>query len=297
MSESQLTHEVCIKMVHLDAHEAKEMTAALSRMRLSMQTNVTSAIDASTVLENDGDNLNDAISTHKDEVKGALKRTSLHLAQLQQVMKREKIYLYFSLILFHLVVFYIIYKRFRIQYFVSVLKRLVPSSSATSATVRNSTNVTSVTSIIDESLITGATYVIEIKNNHNLDATINQISTTDDVATEFPIETNLFEQMISERVFNEQIVNEMSHQVDHNQLVDTNDIIEDATESIVVDDSNSESDMVIGTDGTTQYIQADYNDAINDNIEYETEIDGVVIETELHQEDNEFIIPDTAQDM
>ena len=279
-------------MVHLDVHEAKEMTAALTRMRLSMQTNVTSAIDASLVLENDGDNLDDAIGTHKDEVTGALKRTSSHLAQLQLVMKREKIYLYLSLIFFHLVVFHIIYKRFRIHYFVSVLKRLVPTSSAINVTLSNSTITTTMTSIIDESLETGATYEIDINKEYNLDEAINHISTIDKDITEFPIETNLFEQMTSEQVFTEQIFNEISHQADNNQLLDNID--EDATDSIVVDDFINENGIVIGSDDTTQHIEAHHNNAMNHNIEYETEIDGAVIETDLLHEVNELVIPDTA---
>ncbi len=281
-------------MVHLDVHEAKEMTLALTRMRLSIQTNVTTAIDASIVLENDGDNLDDAIGTHKDEVKGALKRTSLHLAQLQLVMKREKIYLYLSLVFFHLVVFYIIYKRFRIHYFVSVLKLLVPTSSAINTTLSNSTSANTVTSFIDESLETGATYEININKEYNLDESINHISATDEAITEFPIETNLFEQMTSEQVFNEQVFNEISHQVDNNQPSETDNINEDATDSIVVDDFHNKNGIVIGSDDTPQHIEADHNNAMNHNIEYEAEIDGVVIETDLLYEGTELGLPDTA---
>jgi len=269
---------VSVGMVHLDAREAKEMTSALTRMRLSMQANVTSAFEASAVLENDGDSLDDAIGTHKDEVKGALKRTSLHLAQLQMVMHREKIYLWISLFFFHVVVVHIIYKRFRIHYFISVLKRLVPTSPPINVTLINGTSDATISSIINESRDLGSTYEANIKIDDKLDKTIEHISATSEDFTEVSIESNLFDPIVSEQVFSEPIFQEVSHPFDINQPLGTNQIEEDVSFHIIINDANTDNDLFADNYETIQHIEegVDIAGAIHENTEDRTEIDGIV---------------------
>lgn len=282
-------------MVHLDAHEAKEMTAALMRMRLSMQANVTSAIDASKVLENDGDSLDDTISTHKDEVKGALKRTSLHLTQLQVVMKREKIYLTCSLIFFHIVVIYIFYKRFRIYYFVSVLKSLTPTPSL-NTTVDNSYYTNSVTSVINESLAAGSTYEENNKNDYNLGENVNHIASENDNLAEVTIEADLFNPIVHEHGINEEIVHDVTHQVLDNHLLTTDGIDEDVTEYTIVHDFSNENVLITEGDVSIEHIEeeVDNDSAVHEN--RETENDDEVEETDPFNENTELEMHDTADD-
>ena len=275
-------------MVHLDAHEAKEMTAALMRMRLSMQANVTSAIDASKVLENDGDSLDDAISTHKDEVKGALKRTSLHLTQLQVVMKMEKIYLTCSLIFFHIVVFYIFYKRFRIHYFVSVLKSLTPTLSL-NTTVDISYYTNSVTSVINESLAAGSTYE-SVKDDYNLGENVNHIVSENDNLAEVTIEVDLFNSIVNEHGINEEIVHDVTHQELDSHLPTTDSIGEDVTENTIAHDFSNEN--VLFTDGDVSIERVEEVD-IGVHEDRETENDEVE-ETNSLNESTELETHDTA---
>ncbi len=300
-------------MVHLDAHEAKEMTAALMRMRLSMQANVTSAIDASKVLENDGDSLDDAISTHKDEVKGALKRTSLHLTQLQVVMKREKIYLTCSLIFFHLVVIYIFYKRFRIHYFVSVLKRLTPTPPL-NTTVGSSYYTNSVTSVINESLAAGSTYE-SVKDDYNLGENVNHIVSESDLAeytieadlfnpianeygndnlAEVTIEADLFNPIVNEHGINEEIVHDVTHQELDSHLPSTDGIGEDATENTVAHDFSNENVLFTDADVSTEHVEEEVDIGVHED--RETEDDDEVEETNPLNENTELEAHDTADD-
>jgi hypothetical protein len=279
-------------MVHLDAHEAKEMTAALMRMRLSMQANVTSAIDASKVLENDGDSLDDAISTHKDEVKGALKRTSLHLTQLQVVMKREKIYLTCSLIFFHIVVIYIFYKRFRIHYFVSVLKRLTPTPSL-NTTVGNSYYTNSVTSVINESLAAGSTYE-SIKGDYNLGENVNHIVSENDNLAEVTIEADIFNPIVNEHGTNEEIVHDVTHQELDSHLPTTDSIDEDVTENTIAHDFSNENVLFTDGDVSIEHVEEDVDIAVHGD--RETENDDEVEETKPLNENTKLETHDTADD-
>ena len=94
--------------------DARQITAALRRVRTNMSSSVMNADEAVSLLLQDGAILEDTLQDHKYGLKGSLQTTKYRLARIKSAETRERYSIFLSLSFFTSVVIYIVAKRTRI---------------------------------------------------------------------------------------------------------------------------------------------------------------------------------------